>query len=188
MRFMVSQEMQFKGLIQAINNLGSATVTITSMTCNVIGNVTGATGAVFNLFAAAGQNVIMKLGDAAGVNKLSIVNSSSSEVAKVDSDGNATFTGNVTAAKFIGVGAYGSADLSGSAPSLAQLTSAFGTPAATGAGFKGLYEDTHSGAKKLYIVVPEPMQSIKKANLSDSKKTSKKSSEWLRKLEEQILP
>lgn len=73
----------------------SGTVTINTATADTtdIGNI-GATATIL------GDDVIIGLGDAAGVNKVSIIDSASVEAVSISSDGIATFAGDVVANGF----------------------------------------------------------------------------------------
>jgi hypothetical protein len=69
-------------------NLDAAITLATSVTSPIY---TAAAGLAIN--AVAGNNITMKMGDAAGVNKVSFVDSASAEVASIDSNGGFTTTG-----------------------------------------------------------------------------------------------
>jgi hypothetical protein len=68
-------------------NLDATVVLATSMSSPIY-TVAAATDLAIN--AIAGQDVIMKLGDAVGANKLSLIDSASAERASIDSDGTLT--------------------------------------------------------------------------------------------------
>jgi hypothetical protein len=69
-------------------NLDAAITLATSVTSPIY---TSAAAMAIN--APAGQNITMKMGDAAGANKISFVDSASAEVASIDSNGGLTFVG-----------------------------------------------------------------------------------------------
>jgi hypothetical protein len=56
---------------------------------------TTAAGVDLDLTVVSGQNAVLKLGDAAGSNKLSITDSADVEIALIDSDGNMGISGNL---------------------------------------------------------------------------------------------
>ena len=77
-----------------------AAITLATSVSSPIYTVAAATD--LNINAATGQDIIMKMGDAAGANKVSFVDSASVEVAAIDSNGgwtfgSITFTGLLTA-------------------------------------------------------------------------------------------
>jgi hypothetical protein len=71
-------------------NLDDAITLATSVTSPIY-TVAAATDLAVN--AVTGQNIIMKMGDASGVQKVSFVDSASAEVASIDSNGGFTTTG-----------------------------------------------------------------------------------------------
>ena len=84
-------------------NLDDAITLATSVTSPIFSSA-----AAMAISVAAGSNITMKMGDAAAANKISFVDSASAEVAKIDSDGKATFVkvdgiiGSVTSAAITG--------------------------------------------------------------------------------------
>lgn len=70
-------------------NLDAAIVLATSVSAPLY---TAAAGIDLDITAPSGQDIVMKLGDAAGANKFSITDSADSEVFAVDSNGDITFT------------------------------------------------------------------------------------------------
>jgi len=117
---------------------------------DLTGNVTSAAAADLELGCVAGQDVIIKVGDAAGANKVSIVDSADAEQASINSDGLITavgfagpltgaVTGNASTAT-IGNGLFlHSADFATIAPTDAEMIAAFG------ARTSGLIYDTDAG-------------------------------------------
>lgn len=71
-------------------NLDPAIVLATSVSAPIY-TVAAATDLAIN--AVAGQDIIVKMGDAGGTNKVSFIDSASAEVASIDSDGALTTTG-----------------------------------------------------------------------------------------------
>jgi len=74
-------------------NLDAAIALATSVTAPLY---TAGAGVDLGVTVPTGQNAVVKLGDAAAANFLSITDSADSEVAQVNSDGEAQFDGNVT--------------------------------------------------------------------------------------------
>lgn len=133
------------GLITSAAGLaGPVTGTLTG---NVAGveTVTAKTAKDLTLVADGDEDVIVKMGDAGGVNKVSFQDSAAAEVASIDSNGGVIATSIVAPLK------YAHSDTDG-APSNAECVSAFGAAAAVGAGFVGVYQDDHaSGVSYLCI-------------------------------------
>jgi len=75
-------------------NLDAAISLATSVTAPLY---TAGAGVDLDLTAPAGQDAVLKLGDASAANKLSITDSADSEVAQINSDGAAQFDSSVTA-------------------------------------------------------------------------------------------
>jgi hypothetical protein len=73
-------------------NLDAAIVLATSVTAPLY---TAGAGVDLDMTVPTGQNMVIKMGDAAGSNKVSFTDSADSEVALVDSDGNMTIDGNL---------------------------------------------------------------------------------------------
>ena len=67
-----------------------AAITLATSVSSPIYTVAAATD--MNINSASGQDIIMKMGDAAGANKVSFVDSASAEVFAIDSNGGLTFT------------------------------------------------------------------------------------------------
>lgn len=82
-------------------NLDAAISLATSVTSPLY---TAGAGVDLDITAPTGQDVVMKLGDAAGANKLSITDSADSEVFAVDSNGTLTFSGLTVAGNFAQTG------------------------------------------------------------------------------------
>lgn len=122
---------------------------------NVVGNVTGNVAGIETLTAKTAtdltivadgdEDVVVKMGDAIGVNKVLFKDSADALQASIDSDGT------LTAKKLVGPVTYAHTDTSG-APTNAECVSAFGAAATVGAGFIGIYQD--DGAEgKAYVCV-----------------------------------
>ena len=114
----------------------------------VTGNIT--TNAItpsadLTVTAYTAKDVIVKLGDHAGAKKLYIKDDANAEMASIDSDGTATFK------KLVAPVTYVTTDTSG-APTNAECVSGFGAAASVGAGFIGIYQDSHESGKS-YICV-----------------------------------
>jgi len=90
--------------------------------------------------SASGKDITVEMGDNAAANKVSFIDSDESEVAKVDSNG--TFDAVVSIAPM----KYATADTNG-APTDAECISAFGAAATMGAGFVGIFKDSHESGK-----------------------------------------
>jgi len=93
-----------------------ATIVLATSVSSPIYTVAAATDLAIN--AVTGQDIIMKLGDNAGVNKLSVLDSDSVEVFAVDSNGGQTFT-TITATGLITGQASATIDTAGTALNLA---------------------------------------------------------------------
>jgi len=82
-------------------NLDAAITLATSVTSPLY---TAAAGSDLDLTVPAGQDCVLKLGDAAGANKFSITDSADSEVFAVDSTGAQTYAGITVAGNFVSNG------------------------------------------------------------------------------------
>lgn len=133
------------GLITSAAGLvGPVTGTLTG---NVAGveTITALTAKDLTLVADGDEDVIVKMGDASGTNKVSFQDSAAAEQASITSDGV------LTAKSIIGPLKYAHSDTNG-APTNAECESAFGAAAAVGEGFVGVYQDDHaSGVSYLCI-------------------------------------
>lgn len=76
-------------LIDAIeaNGISAGVVSATS----IIGDLTAKAASDLAVSTVAGKNMVLKMGDASAANKVSFTDSADAEVAKIDSDGKATF-------------------------------------------------------------------------------------------------
>lgn len=59
-------------------------------------SITAASGSDLSITAASGQDILITIGDNAGANKVSFLDTDAAEVAYIDSDGSASFDGDVT--------------------------------------------------------------------------------------------
>ena len=121
------------GLITAAGGFAGALVG------NVTGNLTQS-GADIVITAPGTYDAIIKLGDAIGAKKLYIKDSANATQVTIDSDGT------LTAKKLVGPVTLATSDTSG-APTNAECVSAFGAAATVGAGFIGVYLDSHESGK-----------------------------------------
>ncbi|MDX1532836.1 MAG: hypothetical protein R3230_01365 [Nitrosopumilaceae archaeon] len=94
-----------------------------SLATSVTSPLYTADSADVDITAPAGQNVVLKLGDAAGSNKLSVTDSSDVEVFAVDSNGGQTYT-TITASGLITGNASATINTAGTALTLAADNSA----------------------------------------------------------------
>ncbi len=99
--------------------------------------ITAATGEDLSLIADGDEDVVVKMGDAAGANKVIFKDSANATMATLDSNGG--FDAVVSTAPM----QYAHSDTNG-APTNAEAVSAFGAAAAVGAGFIGVYQDDHA--------------------------------------------
>lgn len=99
--------------------------------------ITAATGEDLSLVADGDEDVVVKMGDAAGANKVLFKDSANATVASLDSNGVFTAVTDLTPMK------YAHTDTNG-APTNTECVSAFGAAAAVGAGFIGVYKDDHA--------------------------------------------
>ena len=107
--------------------------------------ITAATGSDLSLIADGDEDVIVKMGDAAGANKVLFKDSANALQASIDSNG--VFDAVTSTAPM----SYATTDTDG-APTNAECVSAFGAAAAVGAGFIGVYQDSHASGKS-YVCV-----------------------------------
>jgi hypothetical protein len=90
----------FEGVIGATAP-AAGTFTTSTATTSVAGSFTAPAATPTSVDAIAGQNIILKMGDAAGANKVSFVDSASAEVFAIDSNGVvSTLTGLTVAGAF----------------------------------------------------------------------------------------
>ncbi len=80
------------GIIGATTPAAGTFTTVTANTSVTSALYTSAAGADCDITAPVGQNMVLKLGDAAGANKLSVTDSADVEVFAVDSNGGQTYT------------------------------------------------------------------------------------------------
>ena len=112
-----------------------------ALTGNVTGNVAGIETLTakaskdLTILADGDEDVIIKMGDAAGVNKVIFQDSAGTEQASLDSDGK------LTAKQMLAPLKYAAVETSG-APTNAECVSAFGAAATVGAGFIGVLQDS----------------------------------------------
>jgi hypothetical protein len=122
-----------------------------AVTGNVTGNVAGIetltakTATDMAIVADGDEDIILKMGDAGGANKVLFKDSANALQASIDSDGTATFK------KLVAPVTYVTTDTAG-APTNAECVSAFGAAATVGAGFIGIYQDSHESGKA-YVCV-----------------------------------
>ena len=107
--------------------------------------ITANTAADMTFIADGDEDLIFKLGDAIGVNKVLFKDSANALQASLDSDGT------LTAKKIVAPVTYVTTDTSG-APTNAECESGFGAAATVGAGFIGIYQDSHESGKA-YVCV-----------------------------------
>jgi len=74
-----------------LDSNGNLSVTTATATTSVTSPTYTSSGADTNITAASNQNIVVKMGDAAGSNKVSFTDSADAEVANMDSDGVTTF-------------------------------------------------------------------------------------------------
>lgn len=126
------------GLITSAAGLaGPTTGTHTGVVAGAT-TITAATGEDLSLIADSDEDVIVKMGDAAGANKVLFKDSANALQASIDSNG--VFDAVTSTAPMT----YATSDTSG-APTNAECVSAFGAAADVGAGFIGVYQDSHAG-------------------------------------------
>ena len=112
-----------------------------TLTGNVVGNVSGIetltakTATDIAIVADGDEDVIVKMGDASGTNKVLFKDSANALQASIDSDGT------LTAKKIVAPVTYAAVETSG-APTNAECVSAFGAAATVGAGFMGVLQDS----------------------------------------------
>lgn len=129
----------------------SAAGLVGPVTGNVTGNVAGIetltakTATDLTIIADGDEDIKIKMGDASAVNKVIFQDSAAATVATLDSNG--VFT----AVTDLSPHDYATTDTSG-APTNAECVSAFGAAADVGAGFIGVYQDSHESGKS-YICV-----------------------------------
>lgn len=136
------------GLITTAAGLaGPVTGAVTgNVTGNLTGNVSGVetitakTATDMAIVADGDEDIKLKMGDAAGTNKILFVDSADATVASMDSNG--VFDAVTSLAPLD----YATSDTSG-APTNAECVSAFGAAADVGAGFVGVYQDSHASGK-----------------------------------------
>lgn len=118
-----------------------------NLTGNVLGieTLTAKTATDMTLVADGDEDIIFKMGDAIGANKVLFKDSANALQASLDSDG--TFT----AKKLVGPVTFAHSDTAG-APTNAECESAFGAAATVGAGFIGVYLDDHESGKTYLCV------------------------------------
>ncbi len=116
-------------------------------TGNVAGveTITAKTATDMAIVADGDEDIILKMGDAAAANKIIFQDSAAATVATLDSNG--VFDAVTSTAPM----SYATTDTSG-APTNAECVSAFGAAADVGAGFIGVYQDSHaSGVSYLCV-------------------------------------
>jgi len=102
-----------------------------------------------NLTCAAGTgDMVAKLADAAGAQKLSVVDSAAAEVASIDSDGKGTFSGGVDCNDFVETDQ--TALTTGGVPTQANMVTAFGAAADHAGELRMLYDDTPGNCYRCY--------------------------------------
>jgi hypothetical protein len=109
-------------------NLDAAITLATSITAPLYTSaaamvITPAAGNDLSITSATGQDIVMKLGDAAGANKLSVTDSADVEVFAIDSNGGQTYT-TITASGLITGNASATINTAGTALTLAADNSA----------------------------------------------------------------
>lgn len=133
------------GLITSAAGLaGPTTGTHTGVVAGA-STITAATGSDLSLIADGDEDVIVKMGDASAANKVYFKDSANATVASLDSNG--VFDAVTSTAPM----SYVTTDTDG-APTNAECVSGFGAAAAVGAGFIGIYQDSHASGKS-YVCV-----------------------------------
>lgn len=142
-----ADEEQFNIVSNGTSYLRGILTAAAGVVAPITGNLTQA-GANLLITAVAAKDIVVKLGDAIGAKKLIITDSADATVASIDSNGKiiagADATGGVTTN-------FGTKALSGTAPTNAEMITAFGA-VASNAGAVGVYEDS-SGGDKVYACV-----------------------------------
>lgn len=123
-------------------NLDAAITLATSVTSPIY---TSAAGTNVAINAPANQNIILKMGDAAGVNKVSFVDSASAEVFAIDSNGGVAFTNFSNTGTFTSAGGTVSLNASSNFNTVINSGTSTGTVTVGNAAAGAITVDTAAG-------------------------------------------